>query len=326
LGLFDSSCNLLALDDDGSGTLNSRLVFTVPADGIFVLAATQCCDSDFLGGGIGTYRLSLTSLLVIGSISGRVVDALTGTPLPGDIFPFAFVELQRCEASGCFGVSSQAADSAGRFQFSGDFNGQSLEVGTYQVVASAGEYITGQTAPFEVGAREDRDVGDIPLQPFPIQSSEIRPCGDLPPEGGQCRASVRIHNRQTGPFQGAAWNFVESADIGSLTNFTRFQPQRPRHITLAPEESRVFHFSFAVSSTVRNGALICAQVFVGQGAEPFFDTVGQRDLFCVLKGFTGGFSVLSEEEVKKLRQQVDGRSVIPPTQQGLQGQAPKKVR
>jgi hypothetical protein len=136
-------------------------VFTIPADGLFVLAATLCCDNEFLGGGLGTYRLSLTSLLVIGSISGRVVDALTGTPLP---------------------------------------------------------------------------------------------------------------------------------------------------------------------STVRNGALICVQVFAGQGAEPFFDTVGHRDLFCVLKGFTGGFSVLAEDEVKALRQQVDERSMIPPTQQGLQKHASKKVR
>lgn len=49
LGLFDSNCNLLAYNDDSGGTVNSRLVFTVPANGVFVLAATGCCDLNFDG-------------------------------------------------------------------------------------------------------------------------------------------------------------------------------------------------------------------------------------------------------------------------------------
>jgi hypothetical protein len=287
---------------------------------------TDCAPN---GGSIHSPDGTIVPIPAIGSISGRVVDAQTRVPLQGDASPFASVELRHCFDSECSAfntVNSQSTDSGGRFLFRSDFSGNPLIVGTYQVATFADQFQSGQTVPFSVGEGEDRDVGDIPLQPSPIQSSEIRPCGDLPPEGGQCRYSVRIHNRQTGPFQGAAWSIVESGDIGSFTGFTRFQPQRPRHITLDPEESRVVHFNFEIPSTVRNGALICAQVFAGQGTEPFFDTVGQRDLFCVLKGFTGGFSVLSEEEVKKLRQQVDERSVILPTQQGPQGQAPKKIR
>ncbi|MGH9893018.1 MAG: hypothetical protein ACREA0_13710, partial [bacterium] len=60
LGFFDSACNLLSLNDDSGGTLNSRLNITVPADGFFVLGVTRCCDGDFSAGGIGTYRLTLT--------------------------------------------------------------------------------------------------------------------------------------------------------------------------------------------------------------------------------------------------------------------------
>jgi hypothetical protein len=47
LGLFDSNCNLLAIDDDNGTSLNSRLYFTVRADGVFVFVAAGCCDSFF---------------------------------------------------------------------------------------------------------------------------------------------------------------------------------------------------------------------------------------------------------------------------------------
>jgi hypothetical protein len=202
-----------------------------------------------------------------------------------------------------------------------------LESGSYQIVAFANEYREAKTAPFEFVEGEDQDVGDIPLQPlFFVQFSDIQPCGDLPPEGGLCRYSVRVNNHQSGPLQGAAWSLVESFDLGSVIGFTRFQPQRPRRITLGPEESSVVRFNFEVPSTVRDGASFCTQVFVGQGDSPFFDTVRETFLFCISKGVTGGFSVLSEEEVKDLRRQVDGRSMILPKQQGLQEQAPKKVR
>jgi hypothetical protein len=163
-------------------------------------------------------------------------------------------------------------------------------------------------------------VGDISLQPLaPIQFSEIRPCGDLPPEGGQCRFSVRIRNRQPTPFQGKVWFVIEGSGIGSFADFTRFQPQRPRDLTLDPEgptNSKVVHFSFQVPNTVRNGASICTQIFVGEGDSPFFDTVGRGELFCIVKGFSGGFSIVSAEEVKNLRQQVNERALIPPKKKG----------
>jgi hypothetical protein len=85
LGLFDSNCNLLATNDD-SGTLNSRLVFPVPADGVYVLAATACCDSSFTEGGVGTYRLTIVPSR--NTCDGRIAtivgtagnDVITGTP------------------------------------------------------------------------------------------------------------------------------------------------------------------------------------------------------------------------------------------------------
>jgi hypothetical protein len=328
LGVFDAFCNLITSNDDSEGTLNARLLVVIPSDGVVVLAATSHPDFGFtgIGSGGGTYQLTVTPFLAI-SISGRVVDADTGTPLPGDTFPFAVVELRRCsEELGCdISVAAQPTDSEGRFQFSLDFNGLPLDAGTYQVIAFAGDYRGGKTARFEVGEGEDRDIGDIPLQSlFLVAFSDIQPCEDLPPEGGQCRYSVRVTNRQSVPLQGAAWSLVEGFDLGSPVNFTRFQPQSPHSLTLDPEESSVVQFDFQVPSTVREGAFICTQVFVGQGDSPFFATVGRRDLFCISKGMTG-FLVMSEEEVKELRQQVDERSFRPPKTKGGLAQSPKHV-
>ena len=83
VGVFDSNCNFFNSNDDSGGTRNASLVFTVPADGIFVVAATSFPDFSFIGGGVGTYQLSLTPA---GGIRGRVVDADTEMPLPGMIF------------------------------------------------------------------------------------------------------------------------------------------------------------------------------------------------------------------------------------------------
>ena len=167
-------------------------------------------------------------------------------------------------------------------------------------------------------------MGDIPLQfVFLVQFSDIQSCGDLPPEGGPCRYSVRVSNRLSVPLQGAAWSTVEGFGLSPVVDFTRFQPQLPRPLTLDPEESSVVSFEFQVPSTVRDGATICTQVFVGQGETPFFAPVGRRDLFCITKGITG-FSVLSEAESNSLRQQGDARAVMSPKKQGLQEQWPAK--
>jgi hypothetical protein len=311
LGFFDTGCNLIVSNDDSGGTLNSRLVLTVPADGIFILAATVCCDSSFTGGGVGTYQLTVTPSAAIGSISGRVVDAITGDPLLGDTDPFAFVQLLRCEDVGCFGVNAQPADTEGRFQLNRDLSGQPLEVGTYQVVAFANQYQQGQTDPFGVAEGEDRHVGDIPLQPFPVQFSNIVPCENLPPEGGRCRYSVRVTNRLTTRLDGEAWSLVQGFGIGSFTGFTNFQVKNLQPLRLKSQGSRDVRFEFRVPSKVLEGASICTSVFVGQRPGAFFDTVGTTFLFCITKG-TSGFLVIPEKEAQQMFRQLDGRTLTPP--------------
>lgn len=163
LGLFDSACNLVAVNDD-SGSLNSRLIFNVPVDGIVVLGVTACCDGGFTGGGEGSYLLSLTRLAAIDSISGRIVDGDMGTALSGQEFPFASVQLLRCNAFGCVEfVGFQQADVDGRFSFTSDQFGTVLLAGTYQVQASAAGFESLSTAPFDVSEGMALDLGDLPL-------------------------------------------------------------------------------------------------------------------------------------------------------------------
>jgi hypothetical protein len=88
----------------------------------------------------------------------------------------------------------------------------------------------------------------------------------------------------------------------------------------------VVHFTFQVPRSVRDGAFICAQVFAGQGHSPFFNTIGQRNLFCIEKGFTGSFSIMAEEAAKQLRQQLEERSWIPSTQKKSQESALQHAR
>ncbi|HXO86348.1 MAG TPA: LamG-like jellyroll fold domain-containing protein [Gemmatimonadales bacterium] len=63
LGWFDSGCNLIAFSDDNGSNLNSRLLVTIPSDGVFILAVTRCCDFSFDQGGAGTYQLNIKAIL-----------------------------------------------------------------------------------------------------------------------------------------------------------------------------------------------------------------------------------------------------------------------
>ena len=171
LGLFDSSCNLIAANDD-SGTLNSRLIFQVPADGIAILGVTACCDGDFVGGGEGSYFLGLSRVTAIESIAGRIIDGETGEAVPGSDFPFASVQLLRCDDIGCSEfVNFQQADDDGRFLFSSDYTGTPLPDGTYQVLASAAGFQDFSSGQFEAAEDEAVDLGDLPLARLEIIGS-----------------------------------------------------------------------------------------------------------------------------------------------------------
>lgn len=295
LGFFDSNCNLVAINDDGGGFLNSRLEITVPSDGVFVMAATQCCDYGFFGGGNGSYQLSVTLVQYLGSISGVVTDAVSGKPLRGDAAPFASVRLLQSTQFGWAEVNSQMAGADGHFNFTSDSNGTPLRVGNYLVIASADQYLSYQTQSFSVGEGENHDIGNVPLTSFPVRFSEVQPCA-VPTDGAICEFSVKITNGLATRLSGQAWSIINAYGIGTFTDFTNFQTDVPLDVSLARGQSKVLTFRFRVRGSVRDGAYMCASVYVGQNPNSLFNTVGQNFLFCFAKG-SSGFTLMSEKEM-----------------------------
>ncbi|HUE98716.1 MAG TPA: carboxypeptidase-like regulatory domain-containing protein, partial [Anaerolineales bacterium] len=301
LGFFNSNCDLVGLNDDFQ-SLNSHLDITIPADGVFILAATLCCDSGFMGGGNGSYQLTIASIQVISSISGRITDEISGAPLRGDVEPFAFVRLLHCGDFGCFDINSQPADSQGRFHFATDFNGSPLRAGSYQIVASANQYMERQTEPFFVGEAEEYSAGDVALQPFPVRFSDAQSCS-LPAQGGTCEFSVRITNGLSTRLNGKAWAMVSGSGTGSFTGFTAFQTDTPRDVKLDPGSSTTLRFRFRLPGSVADGANICSLVYVGQNPNAFFKPVGLNVVFCLVKG-EGGFTLMSVQNAQAASQQL----------------------
>src|SRR5215510_1978759 len=84
VGVFSEQCVLQAQSDPFG---ENKVDFTVPASGTFILAVSDRFDNFFQGFGFfnsGPYTVSITvQPPKIGSISGRLVDAVAGTPLVG---------------------------------------------------------------------------------------------------------------------------------------------------------------------------------------------------------------------------------------------------
>jgi hypothetical protein len=155
---------------------------------------------------------------------------------------------------------------------------------------------------------EDVEFPDLPLVPFPVGFTEIRPCGDLPRQGGVCKFSLRVVNRLKKRVEGGAWSLVESFSTGSLADRTRFQAGAAKIVIIPPLGSRVVPFSFRIPSQFQNGSSVCTEIYFGQTrTDFFFDTVARRDLFCIQKGTTGGLRVLDSKESRSLLRERAGR-------------------
>ncbi|MBS1212851.1 MAG: pilin protein MshA, partial [Proteobacteria bacterium] len=277
LGSFDSTCNPLSVNDDW-GSLNSRLYVTVPENGELVLAATKCCDADFVGGGNGTYRLAISQAETIGSISGRVVDAVIGRPISGSSPLFGSASLVFCDDLSCQFQNSTSLDDQGRFSFNTDASGNRLPAGNYIISSFADQYQGGTTDLGTVNAGEDRDAGVIRLQPNPVQFSEVVPCQNLPASGGRCEYAVNIRNTQRNAFKGLAWSNVFAFGTGSFLGGTYFTADKEAIYLAAAGRSgslQNFTFRFNVPAKVADFATFCTEVWVGKaGKNPFFDTQG----------------------------------------------------
>ena len=245
--------------------------------------------------------IPLTPIPVIGSISGRLVDEVTGKPVSPLFTPA--VQLYRCTDGNCFEfVNSQVPDSQGLFRFETDFSGNPLPVGAYQVNASADQYQQAQTDPFEVGEGMDQTLGDLLITSFPVRFSDVQPCADLPASGGECSYSVRIWNGLATKFSGKAWSLVNAFLPDAFAGPSDFQAKDPVGLDLDKGKSKVIRFSFKIpASNSYAQATICNRMFVGQGNNFRFNTVGFRDLFCVIRNGQG-LSIASPPDAMALEQ------------------------
>jgi len=171
LGFFNADCQLIAVSDDYGGTVNSRLSVQLPDGGDYILGATQCCDSEFLGGGTGSYVLNVYEVPGIEQISGRVVDADTLVPLPGDSPPYAFVWLISWNEFWNIWIDNQPTAPDGTFAFTSNSIGDPLEAGTYLLYISAQGYESTYTETFEVNEGESLELGDLLLNPIELIGS-----------------------------------------------------------------------------------------------------------------------------------------------------------
>lgn len=178
LGVFGSDCGLMTYSDWSVGLgnwMDVRIEFQVPADGVYVVAASSSYDWELTGqgSGSGTYTLSVEKQPVAKAISGTLVNTKTGAPLTG----FAAVALTRCDNGQCWMTVGEAYTSDGSFRF---------EVGNYSVYPwetflRAGEYrltvyppygyLNVETAIFTVADGQDLNFGNVPVRPIPVVGS-----------------------------------------------------------------------------------------------------------------------------------------------------------
>lgn len=251
--------------------------------------------------------IALKPYVLIGSVSGRLIDALDGTPLPGSSSPFGVTILERCEEYGCYGTSYAASDENGRFRFEGILN--YLAPGMYRITAFADDYQQTTTAQFLVSEFEEFYFGDIALTPAPIQFGAILGC-EIPPGGGPCEYGLEIRNRGPGRFKGEAWSTVEFYSNEFPYRQAQFQTGKvgtvnpmPERLNLRAGQNAVLQFQFDVPRSVPDWSTMCATATVGRYPNPQFHNSGDRFLFCAVMQ-PDGFRVLSDKEGRKLMREL----------------------
>ena len=310
LGLFDADCNLIAWNDDFLG-LNSRLDFEVPAGGSFILAASGCCDFPFDGSHFqeGAYRLRVSiPPEPIQAITGRLVDAVTGAPLPGNAPPYPFIELIRCTVDGCFTwLNSTVPDEFGVFRLETDSAGLPMDPGQFLVRAYAQEYTPAEVGPFDVASGETADLGDIALQPPPFVFENVVPCTNIPATGGKCNYSVDIRSNTDVPVKGLGWSIIEAWGSTSPVGFTRFPADQNRNVTLGAFKVRTLNFSFTVPADVGAGTFMCADAWFSDRTSDYFGTLLNQPLFCVMKQYES-FTIMDSKAAASMLGRKDQRA------------------
>lgn len=243
----------------------------------------------------------------IGSVKGRLIDAVTGEPLAGDGEVGAGVSLARCEEFGCFyGSSSAIVDSAGRFVIPGIEPFSVITPGRFVLNFSGAQYISGQTEPFDVAEGQDRDLGDIPVQPFPLRMLQGRSCASIPTDGGLCQHSLRVINGQATADTIQVWSTITVSNPIMHSN-SAFQPQSAVKVRLRPGQAREVGFNVMVPANVPAGTVSCVTYYLADDTRGFyFQPLNTRSGFCFVKEYDGSFRLTDAEEGRQLAERARG--------------------
>ncbi|NJN18919.1 MAG: carboxypeptidase regulatory-like domain-containing protein [Oscillochloris sp.] len=250
--------------------------------------------------------LAITPIPLGTSITGRVVDAISGEPLSGLNPPYANVFLNRCDEFGCANFAGTAfVGDDGVFVFTRESVYDGLRVGTYVLNIYAEGYQFGLSEPFEVTEDAEIQLGDVALVPNPIRFSAWQGCPNIPSRGGDCayQLDVTSGKRQTTTFE--VWSVVNtynfSTSIGSA-----FQPEAAERLRLRPGQTKTVEYELRVPRAVSNGTSFCATVYVAeQGRGFYFQPIAQTSVFCAVKE-DFGFRLLSDDEARTMMQRIHG--------------------
>jgi len=227
------------------------------------------------------------------SISGRLVDEISGQPLAGNSTPYAWVELRVCAAAwGCNGRAAQSVRPDGTFRFEGS-TWEPMVPGTYQIVAGADQYQETFSQAFNVADGQHFTFGDFRVKSMPARIGLVQTCA-IPAQGGTCQMTMRVTNGATTRLQGEAWGMVEASWTGSPAQRTEFQVGSPKALNLAPGQSVVLPLTFEVPGNVSAGSSVCVTGFAAQRPHEF-NTLGTHPLACFSKE-VGGFTQIPESK------------------------------
>jgi hypothetical protein len=245
-------------------------------------------------------QLTLTPKPLFNSISGRLVDALSGNPLTPDFYPA--VELWRCENGYCGAhIGSAYPDQEGVFRIDASTVYGLLTVGDYIINFNAAQYQFGSFGPFAVGPNEDYNLGDVAVQPNAVQFFDPQGCPEIPARGGDCTYSIRINNGRSQTVNLQVWNQITT--YGPIS--ASFQPQSARSVRLRSGASRVVSFHMSVPRSVPPYTSFCATLYVAdEGRGFYFQPIGSASIFCGYKAENGVIRQIPAEEARTLLQRM----------------------
>ncbi|PDW01762.1 hypothetical protein [Candidatus Viridilinea mediisalina] len=222
---------------------------------------------------------SLDPLPLIGSVSGRIVHAHTGQPL-GHLRNY--ISLGYCTEDDCWDIrASMSVDADGRFQIVASDADRPLTQGEYRLFIEVEQFVFADSGPFMVYGGQAFDLGDLFIEPKPLQFFDHHGCENIPAAGGLCAYGLRVVNSQPYTVHLNVWSIIE---VGS-EHYGVFQPTEAQAVSLGPGEGRTFHFELYIPAEVPNETYFCAMLYIAnQGPGFYMQPRASNSIFCGYKG------------------------------------------